>query len=166
MIKANKPCEDVRNLLRPIKFKLEKTLIEINPLGYTYMMDKDQGYCQIGIESLEGVKNEYRLGSIFLRNFYTGLDFDNDQIIMGVNMGMEERARAWIDGHVYNPYKPRYMIFKFVLVFFFILILGSMVAFYIHRVKELKEEQEALAKRTDNARLAMSSSINDYKYQV
>jgi hypothetical protein len=36
---------------------------------------------------LEGEQNEYRLGTIFMKNFYTALDFDNDMIVLGVNAG-------------------------------------------------------------------------------
>lgn len=36
---------------------------------------------------LPGEANEYRLGTLFMRNFYTALDFDNDMIILGVNAG-------------------------------------------------------------------------------
>jgi hypothetical protein len=39
-----------------------------------------------------------------MRNFYTGLDFDNDLIILGVNAGSSDRAKAVIYGHTDNPY--------------------------------------------------------------
>lgn len=37
-IKANKHCDDVIPFLKPISFKLQATLITIQPKGYTYMM--------------------------------------------------------------------------------------------------------------------------------
>jgi hypothetical protein len=51
------------------------------------MMAQNQGYCSIGLEKLKDVDNEYRLGTLFMRNFYTALDFDNDMIAIGVNAG-------------------------------------------------------------------------------
>ena len=53
---------------------------------------------------LKGEKNEYRLGTLFMRSFYTGLDFDNDLIILGVNAGSSDRAKAVIFGHTDNPF--------------------------------------------------------------
>ena len=58
------------------------------------MYDSTIGSCQIGLECLKGEKSEYRLGTIFLRNFYTALDYENDLIILGVNTGMEDVAKA------------------------------------------------------------------------
>ena len=83
-------CDKVQPFLKPIEFKLETTAIKINPYGYTYQeYDNKQGFCQIGLESLPS-KNEYRLGTVFLRNFYVGLDYDKDLIIIGVNKEAED----------------------------------------------------------------------------
>ena len=78
-------CRDLWEKLEPIQFKLEETEIMINPRGYTYQMDPDQNFCQIGLQGIPGDNNEYRLGTIFLRNFYTSLDYDRDLIAVGVN---------------------------------------------------------------------------------
>lgn len=51
--------------------------------------------------------NEYRLGNIFLRNFYTALDYDNDMIMIGINKGSEELATASLEGQSYNPFKAK-----------------------------------------------------------
>ena len=53
---------------------------------------------------LPGITNEYRLGTLFMRNFYTALDFDNDMIILGVNSGQADNAKSEIFGHADNPY--------------------------------------------------------------
>lgn len=42
---VNLNCEDVWDKLKPIKFKIENTSITIEPRGYTYQLDKRQGYC-------------------------------------------------------------------------------------------------------------------------
>ena len=54
IIKANKHCDDIVDFLKPISFKLQNTLITIQPRGYTYMMAENQGYCSIGIQMLKG----------------------------------------------------------------------------------------------------------------
>lgn len=46
-----------------------------------------------------GQTHEYRLGTIFLRNFYTALDFDHDQIAIGVNKQAALLNQAMIIGH-------------------------------------------------------------------
>ena len=52
-------------------------MIAIKPRGYLYNMiqAEDQQGCYIGIEAINDKLNEIRLGSIFLRNFYIGLDY-------------------------------------------------------------------------------------------
>jgi len=49
-------------------------------------------------------KNEYRLGSIFLRNFYTVLDYEKDLVWIGVNDDASEFAKARIICFTNNPY--------------------------------------------------------------
>ena len=54
-----------------------------------------------------GSAHEYRLGNIFLRNFYTALDFDKDLIMIGVNRGSASLASATIIGHKQNPFHQK-----------------------------------------------------------
>ena len=49
---VNRNCEDIWDKLKPISFKIENTTITIEPRGYTYQLDKNQGYCQIGLHSI------------------------------------------------------------------------------------------------------------------
>lgn len=97
-------CRDIIHKLKPIYFKLESTEIKIYPKGYTYQLDKNQGYCQVGLQGIPGESNEYRLGTIFLRNFYTSLDYEKDQIAIGVNRGAA-KERAEIIGHNFDPFE-------------------------------------------------------------
>lgn len=39
-----------------------------------------------------------------MRNFYTALDFDNDLVIIGINSGQADNAKAVMFGHTDNPY--------------------------------------------------------------
>ena len=61
--------------------------------------------CFIGIESIPDHNNQYRLGTVFLRNFYTALDYDQNLIIIGVNKGSSDSAKAELIGKIYNPFK-------------------------------------------------------------
>lgn len=65
----------------------------INPNGYTYQPGKDKDVCAIGINNSPG-EEHFRLGMTFLRNFYTGLDFDNNKIILGVNKNAANEDKA------------------------------------------------------------------------
>lgn len=63
---------------------LHKTQVIIKPEGYLYRYPT-QDDCFIGVESIPDSYNQYRLGTIFLRNFYTGFDYFHDQIVIGLN---------------------------------------------------------------------------------
>ena len=90
-----------------------------------------------------GVTNEYRLGTVFLRNYYTVLDYEHDMILLGINKGQES---AVIHGHVYDPFDPRFMAFKatFITVYFCIVLGG--VAYYMDRNIDFKKEYKAMKK--------------------
>ena len=53
------------------------------PRGYLHQLD--DGHCLVGLESIPQSANHFRLGSVFLKNFYVGLDFDQNQILLGPN---------------------------------------------------------------------------------
>lgn len=116
------------------------------------MIDESYGNCQIGLEAIPNEISEYRLGTIFLRNFYTALDYENDLIILGVNTGMESVARAKVRGHIYNPFKPRFTAFKIMLVFIFIAIVAASIAFYVHRKVQVEAESKKVAPKQDEVK--------------
>ena len=68
------------------------------------------------------------LGTVFLRNFYTVLDYDNDLIAIGVNKGSSHLAKAEIVGHRANPTIEAsgngVAIFFLVLLIIFLLVGG------------------------------------------
>ena len=47
----------------------------------------NEDFCILGIEGISDSLNEYRLGSVFLRNFYVGLDYEDNQLVLGLNKG-------------------------------------------------------------------------------
>lgn len=142
----NKNCDEVVDKLKPIEFKLENTTIIIKPKGYTYQYYKNQGYCQIGMTSLPGESSEYRLGTIFLRNFYTAFDFDNDLIIIGLNRGTDHALKAGIDGHRANPFKKSAKGNSagiFILMLFLTLVAVAVVYFVLQRREKIKKKKQS-----------------------
>ena len=73
---ARKHCDDLYDSLSDIEFALQGTIMVIKPRGYLYRQPLQQDDCFIGIQSIPDSANQYRLGRVFLRNFYTGLDYD------------------------------------------------------------------------------------------
>jgi hypothetical protein len=92
--------------------------------------------CFIGISSIPDSLNQYRLGTIFLRNFYTALDFDKNLIMIGLNKGSDALASS-ISGKVEDPWKRG----DEVLVHYYILgiILGAslllIIIFLVYKAK-------------------------------
>lgn len=93
---ARKPCEDLYDTLGDIEFALQGTIMMIKPRGYLYHQPFMANDCFFGIESIPNSANQYRLGRVFLRNFYTGLDFENNLIMIGPNAFSSQKAKAYI----------------------------------------------------------------------
>lgn len=55
---------------------------------------RHSGQCFIGIESIPDGLNQYRLGSMFLENFYTVLDYDNKEIVFASSKTSEIRTKS------------------------------------------------------------------------
>lgn len=75
-------------------------MILIKPKGYLYPSFTDESDCYIGVEGIPDSYNEYRLGSIFLRNFFIGLDYEDDSLHIGLR---KDNIDAEIHGHAKNP---------------------------------------------------------------
>ena len=61
---------------------------------------EDQKGCYIGIEAINNKYNEIRLGSLFLRNFYVGLDYRYNSIAIVQNKNSRD---GYIVGSSPNP---------------------------------------------------------------
>jgi len=83
---SRRHCEDLYDIFDDIEFMLHHTLIRIKPEGYLYSYN-NQNDCFIGIQSIPDDSNQYRLGTIFLRNFYVGFDYKKNKIAIGLNAG-------------------------------------------------------------------------------
>jgi len=66
-------------------------MITINPKGYLFSYG-NQNDCFIGIQSIPTAADQYRLGTIFLRNFYVGFDYENSKLAIGLNKGTSNAA--------------------------------------------------------------------------
>jgi hypothetical protein len=133
---SRKKCQDLYSILGDLTFFIHKTKIIIKPQGYLYsfMNQKD---CFVGIEAIPDKFNQYRLGSIFLRNFFIGLDYETQQLAVGLN---KVSVSASIEGKSSNPYKyipekheAGIIIF---LSFLFILVIVALTFFFRERKKE------------------------------
>jgi hypothetical protein len=80
----------------------------IKPRGYLYRQPLQTNDCFIGIESIPDSSNQYRLGRVFLRNFYTALDYEQNLIMIGPNAFSSQGAKAFIQGKVNNPFKSHH----------------------------------------------------------
>jgi cbb3-type cytochrome oxidase subunit 3 len=98
-----------------------------------------QNDCFIGISSIPDKYNQYRLGTIFLRNFYTGLDFENNMLLIGINQGT---TSAELHGKAENPFKPREGngAVLFVITFIIVMIAVAVACF----VRSKRNEQDSL----------------------
>lgn len=145
---ARKPCYKLYDTLGDIEFKLQDTKIIIKPRGYLYHME-NQDDCFIGIQAIPESANQYRLGTIFLRNFYTALDYEQNLIIIGVNAGASDLAKAEIDGKVYNPFKESSKGNEggiASLLFIFLLIIIVIIAFWYFMKQEEHKQKEMQTK--------------------
>lgn len=120
-----------------LRFLLHKTRITIRPAGYLYSLPNARD-CFIGIQGLDDKQNHYRLGTVFLRNFYMALDFENNQL------GFAQNVDSWADttefvGKAPNPYDRSYGLVIFVIAFLSVL---TVIALFIYfRSKKLEEER-------------------------
>lgn len=78
IIRVNTGCKYILDRLPPIRFSLQNGhVLEISPHGYVLPSMHGDSFCKFGLAGVPGATNEYRLGTIFLRNFYTVLDYEN-----------------------------------------------------------------------------------------
>lgn len=105
----------------------------IKPRGYLYSF-QDQNSCQVGIQGIPDYLNEYRLGSIFLRNFYVGLDYEFDELVIGLNKNNQD---AQIHGKSKNPFDEEPSDSKaWLAIIILLLVLGVVGALCWLRAKK------------------------------
>lgn len=94
MLVSRRSCKDLYNLYPPLEFQIGPTLLVINSKGYLYNLP-GQTDCFVGVSSIPDSANHYRLGTIFMRNFYVGLDFDQNLVVFGLT---QDKDTAEIHG--------------------------------------------------------------------
>ena len=97
-----------------------------------YALGSNQRDCFIGIQSIPDKYNQYRLGTIFLRNFYTGLDFDNNYILLGINDGT---STANLIGKTANPFLKKQGNGALIFVIIFVVLMLMVAAACYIRAK-------------------------------
>lgn len=148
-MKSDKPCRDIQNNFANLQFNIQETRILIAPKGYLY---QSAGKCMVGVEGIPDNLNQIRLGSVFLRNFYTVLDFDNNYIMIGLNKEALADSRAAINGQIGGKTTGNSGLLWCVIV---LVLLGG-IGYYFYRKKqqegqlfaktEVKKEPSLLAK--------------------
>lgn len=80
ILKSRKTCEELAPLLKDIKITMDKAVVVLKPQAYLYAFLGERD-CLIAIES--GDLDEYRLGTLFLRHLYLGLDYAHNALVLG-----------------------------------------------------------------------------------
>jgi len=86
-------CEDLGKIVKSLSFVIGNKVFEIKPSGYLLVgLDFDESYdgiCLFGVsalpDSLTSSSNMFLFGDVFLRNFYSVFDWDNQQVRLGIN---------------------------------------------------------------------------------
>lgn len=80
LIASKKSCPDLAKVLSEIKLCLPGSVLVLRPHAYLWSYSGDDG-CNVGFEKTKS--DDYYLGTLFLRNFYVGLDFEFNSVLIG-----------------------------------------------------------------------------------
>lgn len=138
MLESKKKCSVLKNRLDDLSFNIYDTKIIIKPSGYLFSYT-DSDLCFIGIGPIPDEENHYRLGTIFLRNFYLALDYENNQI------GFAQNVDSWgqsvkFEGSSPNPYGKSNGLVVFIILF--LLVLTCIALFVYWKAKKSEMERE------------------------
>lgn len=82
VIKASAECDDIVDDLPTLEFKVAPGVtIVLEPRAYVFPPKEDDFYCTISLAKSN--EDQYRFGNQFIKTFYTVLDYDNNQIMLG-----------------------------------------------------------------------------------
>ena len=84
IIRVNTDCKYIIDKLPSLKLHMHGYVLEIKPEGYVYPSMKGDSFCKIGISGVPVGPNggQFRLGTIFLQNFYTALNFEKNIVLL------------------------------------------------------------------------------------
>ena len=95
-------CSNFSPILLDIEFRLENKLFRMSPK--TYLLDggvldiEPKNQCVIGIQSIQKnptgteVSDVYILGDVFIRSFYTSLDFEKEVVSLAQNRNLRKHT--------------------------------------------------------------------------
>ena len=137
LIASRKSCSNLASKLSMIQLCLPGTVLELKPHAYLWAYSGDDG-CNLGFEKTNS--NDYYLGTLFLRNFYVGLDFEYNSVLIGRNKVSKDVS---IHGSSPNPFKqgPSPAL---IFVVIFLLVLVVVGVFCYVRAKKIDEEQRTI----------------------
>ena len=136
-MKSRKTCDELAPLLKDLKITLNKSVVVLKPMAYLYAFTGERD-CLIAIES--GDDNEYRLGTLFLRHLYLGLDFEHNAIVLGQNPHAQDIYFVNSARH-HDPYHTAPPILQLFVIFLVIglTILGIFCAIRWRKLDEHKK---------------------------
>ena len=163
---SRRQCKDLYDILGDIEFLLHETMIVIKPRGYLYSLP-NQKDCFIGVQSIPDAYNQYRLGTIFLRNFYVGLDYDQNQMLVGLNKNPTTAdgeeflggPTAEMHGKSEDPHKRRGSGAIWFVIFFFFLLGGIATFFYIKHKQMEQDKTSTFASKVDETKKRFKNGV-------
>ena len=109
-------------------------------MGYLYHLPESRS-CVIGIEPIEDSSTDhYRLGTIFLRNFYVAFDYDGNKLGFAQNVDLWENATDFA-GEYGDTYGEKGGNGLVIFVIIFLLVLTGIAIFIYFRAKRLEAER-------------------------
>ena len=156
IMKSRKSCSDLAPLLKDLKITLNKAVVVMKPRAYLYAF-MDERDCLIAIESSPPELDEYRLGTLFLRHLYLGLDYKHNAIVLGQNPHAQD---IYFEGKAPNPYRTAPSAVVVFAVFFLIGLIILGVFCYV-RAKKIDEQQRTVV--FGKQVLSSESTVRRYK---
>jgi len=112
------------------------TKITIRPAGYCYTPQLSEE-CVVGISPISDENKHYRLGTVFLRNFYIALDYENNWMGFAQNVDMWDHTTDFDGENSGNPTKPSDSTSTVILIF--IILILVVVAYWLFYWKRMQK---------------------------
>ncbi|CDW76633.1 eukaryotic aspartyl protease family protein [Stylonychia lemnae] len=147
--KIHRPCESFAKRLDPIRLQLDDfNMFGIPAQEYLIQDRENSSQCILGLTTNQYVtqQNTFILGHVFMRLFYTVLDFENNKIGLGLHLN---------SGGYVEPVKS-YRIYMIILIIIVVLlmVLAALLGFKMYKQRQIKRLAE------NEARILKSNSMN------
>lgn len=158
IMKSSNSCEGLAPLLSNFKIPLNRASVIMKPKAFLYSFHGEND-CLIAIE--QGNSDEYRLGTLFLRHLYLGLDFRHNDIVLGQNPATDD---IYFDGKALDPYNNAPTLITIMVVVFVVLVVGG-VYWYNQKCAKVEKARPADDKKqtlvTAKGKDEVKTGIND-----